>query len=126
MAHCSEKSKSNIILHAFPKDKEMQMKWTQACRRADPFKIEHSRVCSLHFLPEAYERDLQNELLNLPPRKKLKKDAIPSINLPIRRAESESKQSQVKERKSRFDARRQKKELNQILQDAQKHRNGIK
>ena len=38
-------------------------------------------ICERHFTPESYERDLQHELLNLPLRKRLKKDAVPTINL---------------------------------------------
>lgn len=41
-----------------------------------------ARVCSAHFSPKCYRRDLQHELLGLPLRKKLKPDAVPDINLP--------------------------------------------
>ena len=39
-------------------------------------------VCKKHFTTDSYERDLAAELLNLPPRIKLKPDAIPSLLLP--------------------------------------------
>lgn len=42
----------------------------------------HSRVCSEHFSSLCYQRDLQHELLGLPLRKKLKRDALPDQNLP--------------------------------------------
>jgi hypothetical protein len=31
--------------------------------------------------PDCYERDLQHELLGLPVRKRLKQDAVPTLNL---------------------------------------------
>lgn len=40
------------------------------------------RICSIHFNDDDYERDLKSELLKIPARKILKKDAVPSVNLP--------------------------------------------
>ncbi|KAJ8944811.1 hypothetical protein NQ318_013147 [Aromia moschata] len=42
----------------------------------------YARVCSDHFSPDCYQRDLQHELLGLPLRRKLKSDAVPNQNLP--------------------------------------------
>jgi hypothetical protein len=42
-----------------------------------------ARICSKHFNIDDYERDLQNELLNLPTKKRLKKTAVPSVNLQL-------------------------------------------
>lgn len=56
--------------------------WVVKCKRADKINTEHARVCSIHFREEDFERDLKNELLGLPLRRILRKDAIPSINLP--------------------------------------------
>ena len=36
------------------------------------------RICSLHFTDTSYERDLRNELLGLPIRKRLLPDAVPT------------------------------------------------
>ena len=36
------------------------------------------RVCSLHFSDSCYERDLRNELLGIPVRKRLLPDAVPT------------------------------------------------
>lgn len=40
-----------------------------------------ARVCSSHFGEADYERDLANELLNLPVRKILRDEAVPTLNL---------------------------------------------
>ncbi|KAJ8970343.1 hypothetical protein NQ317_007622, partial [Molorchus minor] len=39
-------------------------------------------VCSSHFQENDYKRDLKSELLNLPPKKILNENALPSLNLP--------------------------------------------
>jgi hypothetical protein len=39
------------------------------------------RCCAVHFRPEDFERDLMNELLGLPVRSRLKRDAVPSLEL---------------------------------------------
>lgn len=60
------------------------------CKRKDDFNPEVSRICSDHFTEEDYQRDLRNELLQLSSRKILKKNAIPSKNLPLEKAEMNS------------------------------------
>jgi hypothetical protein len=45
------------------------------------FNPDSSCVCSNHFVDEDYDRDLRNELLGLPQKRKLKKEAVPSQNL---------------------------------------------
>ena len=40
-------------------------------------------MCCFHFAPDAYERDLRNELLGLPSRKKLLPAATPTLRLPF-------------------------------------------
>ncbi|KAJ8910908.1 hypothetical protein NQ315_003962 [Exocentrus adspersus] len=76
----------SIVFHSFPKGKDLvsstiQKEWVHRCRRNDKFNINTSRVCSEHFTVNDYERDLEHELLNLPPRKILKKTAVPTVNL---------------------------------------------
>lgn len=47
-----------------------------------------SRVCSMHFRKQDYERNLRAELLDIKnPRRFLKKDAVPSLKLPGNRGE---------------------------------------
>ncbi|KAG7330588.1 hypothetical protein KOW79_006810 [Hemibagrus wyckioides] len=74
---------NGVVIHRFPeKDLELCSKWLSAIGR-DENKSEKKyaslRVCSQHFTPDDYERDLKAELLGCPPKKILKKTAIPSI-----------------------------------------------
>lgn len=74
---------NGVVIHRFPeKDLELCSKWLAAIGR-DENKTEKKyaslRVCSQHFTPDDYERDLKAELLGCPPKKILKKTAIPSI-----------------------------------------------
>lgn len=96
VANCSNygRKSSDILYHRFPKN-EVQREWVARCKRADKINVNNARICSIHFLPEDYERDLKNELLGLPIKKKLKANAVPSQNLPnwhgnIRTTESNS------------------------------------
>ncbi|XP_053537820.1 cytolytic toxin-beta-like [Ictalurus punctatus] len=72
-----------VVIHRFPeKDLELCSKWLAAIDR-DGTKTERKyaslRVCSQHFSPDDYQRDLKAELLGCPPKKVLKKTAIPTI-----------------------------------------------
>ncbi|XP_049768278.1 uncharacterized protein LOC126101611 [Schistocerca cancellata] len=79
----SRKTKgTDIIYHSFPKDVKVQKAWIMKCHRKDRFNVVTSTVCSLHFTSDDYLRDLRAELLNLPPKKTLKPDAVPSVNIP--------------------------------------------
>ncbi|XP_017328547.1 zinc finger protein 93 isoform X1 [Ictalurus punctatus] len=73
----------DVVIHRFPeKDLELCSKWLAAIGR-DGTKTERKyaslRVCSQHFSPDDYQRDLKAELLGCPPKKVLKKTAIPTI-----------------------------------------------
>lgn len=79
----SRKTKgTDVSYHSFPKDINMQKVWVTKCRRKDSFSISTATVCSLHFTADDYVRDLRAELLHLPPRKILKPEAVPSVNIP--------------------------------------------
>jgi hypothetical protein len=41
------------------------------------------RVCSLHFASNSYERDVEHELLGLPPRSRLRRGAVPDQHVPV-------------------------------------------
>ncbi|XP_047101298.1 uncharacterized protein LOC124720074 [Schistocerca piceifrons] len=71
-----------VVCHSFPKDEHLRREWIARCRRPDVINVRTARVCSVHFRPEDYVRDLRNELLGLPLRKKLVPTAIPSLNIP--------------------------------------------
>lgn len=57
----------------FPKNQSIQEKWIEVCQ-IDPSSLlnQSSYVCSQHFLPSDFERDLKAELLRLPPKRILK------------------------------------------------------
>ncbi|KAJ4444715.1 hypothetical protein ANN_06512 [Periplaneta americana] len=69
--------------HLSAKDDSVCKQWIHACRRKDKINIKYATVCSVHFLPEDYERDLKAELLNIKPKKMLKISAVPSLHLDI-------------------------------------------
>ncbi|XP_067143078.1 THAP domain-containing protein 2-like [Centruroides vittatus] len=76
---------SNVIYHSFPKHPTLRSKWIHACKREDKVNVENATVCSAHFLKDDYERNLKAEILNIPSRRRLKPDAVPSLNLaPVR------------------------------------------
>ena len=84
MPHCAVavcNSRSGVSYHRFPKDPKLRKVWVLACKRKDHFNEDKARVCENHFLSSDFERDLKNELLNLPTKKILKKGAFPTINL---------------------------------------------
>ena len=61
-----------VSYHKFPKDPKLQKVWLTACRRKDLVSVKNAFVCAQHFRPDDFERDLRNELLNLPLRGLLK------------------------------------------------------
>ncbi|XP_072547513.1 uncharacterized protein [Salminus brasiliensis] len=85
-----------VIFHRFPeKDVELCRKWLAAIGRDvnTPRKnYVYLRVCSQHFTPEDYERDLKAELLGYPPRLMLKKPAIPSLFIKKRKTDPSENQ----------------------------------
>nr|XP_040576569.1 uncharacterized protein LOC121125436 [Lepeophtheirus salmonis]XP_040576570.1 uncharacterized protein LOC121125436 [Lepeophtheirus salmonis] len=73
-------SPNNVVYHDFPKDCLRRKIWERACHRKGRLG-KTPRICENHFEENNYERDLRNELLGLPLRRKLKSDAIPTKNL---------------------------------------------
>lgn len=85
---CKNSSKTEagkcFSYHSFPvTDPKLCKRWVELCKRKDPISIKNARICSQHFQSSDYERDLRNELLNLPIRKILKSGTVPSI-FPLR------------------------------------------
>ena len=103
VALCS--SPNNTSNHKFPKEPNLRKIWILACKRTDCIDPTKARICSNHFAPEDYLRDLKNELLNLPLRKILKSDSYPTLNL-----FGAKRTSEVSPREERS-TKRQKKEL---------------
>ena len=70
---------TGISYHCFPKDPSLREQWLAKISRADLIVSKSTRLCSEHFTPDCYERDLQAELLGSKKRASLKADAVPSI-----------------------------------------------
>ena len=70
---------TGISYHCFPKDPSLREQWLAKISRADLVISKNTRLCSEHFTPDCYERDLQAELFGLKRRASLKADAVPSI-----------------------------------------------
>jgi len=93
---------TNIRLFCFPKDRKFAERWLYLCRRADikasisQYKFtDNDRICSVHFAPDSYaELDLKSRMLiekgtmTKAPAPKLKKDAVPTLNLPMDSAQT--------------------------------------
>lgn len=94
--------------YTFPKDAKMRQVWLKKCGKKEPIDYEHSYVCVKHFKDEDFERNLRNELLDVPIKKKLKSDAIPSLNLNDNDKEDDSGRNSG--RKQRYEQRERKKE----------------
>lgn len=71
----------SVRYHRFPGDTTTRALWVQACGRHVQ-NCSSARVCSRHFSTDSYERDVQHELLGLPTRCRLRKGAVPDVNLP--------------------------------------------
>ena len=70
---------TGISYHCFPSDPSIREQWLAKISRADLVISKHSRLCSEHFTPDCYERDLKAELLGSKPKPILKPDAFPSL-----------------------------------------------
>ena len=57
----------------------MVKRWIANTKLKNPPISKHSRICSAHFEPDCYERDLRAELLGTKPMHRLKGDAVPTI-----------------------------------------------
>lgn len=74
-----QKDGKKVKFFCFPKDSELRQQWVDFCQRGGKWKPDFGRICEDHFKEIDFERDLSNELLGLPTRKLLKKDAVPSL-----------------------------------------------
>ncbi|XP_026317417.1 GATA zinc finger domain-containing protein 14-like [Hyposmocoma kahamanoa] len=69
----------NVSFHQFPRDEELAKLWNKILKRGKPY-TKYSKVCSLHFRPEDYT--ITSVGKNKGQWRTLRKDAIPSQNLP--------------------------------------------
>ncbi|XP_040575132.1 uncharacterized protein [Lepeophtheirus salmonis] len=96
--------KTGVSYHRFPKERNLNKRWRILCRVGD---VKEPRICSRHFLAEDFKRDLVNELLNLPQKKLLNSDALPSLYLfknqkePPQLTSSQIAQKEEEERRQR-------------------------
>ncbi|XP_037907436.1 uncharacterized protein LOC119649387 [Hermetia illucens] len=110
----SEEEKK-IRFYTFPEDKKQSDLWKIKCCRKDNLNAATSRVCSRHFTPEDYKRNLQHELLGYSNKKTLllKNDAFPSLFLPKQKTTDSEEQE---ERTKRLQKRINKSVVNEILE----------
>lgn len=99
---CSKNTKrrDDVSFHHFPKDKDTRLRWVTAISRENlPDRYaETAYVCSDHFLPEDFERNLQAELTKKAHRPRLKAGAVPSV-FPHKPPPAKRRKSQYQERK---------------------------
>ena len=84
VAGCKNNSRnktSDLSFFALPKEVNIRSKWIDRCGR----KGKSTRICSAHFRDEDYEISYfvkKSVMGRQAARKKLKKEAVPSLNLP--------------------------------------------
>lgn len=118
VAICPSPKDEQTIYHRFPKSDDLKKKWIVACRRDDRIlNPKTSLICSRHFLPTDYERDLEHELLGLPPRKFLKKDAVPSRKLRYEEKENQGSKSASSNRQRLQQKRERQQIVSQLLRE---------
>lgn len=66
----------------FPVDPVIRKRWASLCKRADKFNVNTASICSAHFKPEDFKRDLQAELLGYTQKRRLHPGSVPSLNIP--------------------------------------------
>ncbi|XP_050678304.1 uncharacterized protein LOC126974736 [Leptidea sinapis] len=69
----------NVSFHQFPRDEELAQLWNEVLKRGKPY-TKYSKVCSLHFKPDDYT--VTSAQKNRGQWRTLRKDAVPSQNLP--------------------------------------------
>ena len=82
---CNAPKKSRVKMFHLPKNRILQDKWVQFCKRRDKINIANARICEKHFSCDQRKRDLKSELLGIPAPSNfrfLKDDAIPDILSP--------------------------------------------
>ena len=87
MVHCcvpgciNHSSKtSSISYHRIPNDKALRKAWLARIRRDNLPPLQNCYVCSEHFTDACFESDLKAQLMpELKVKRRLKRDAIPSV-----------------------------------------------
>ena len=68
-----------ISFHRFPTEDSLLKEWLAKISRAGLTVTKDTRLCSDHFEPDCFERDLRAELLGSKGKRTLKPDAVPTI-----------------------------------------------
>ena len=71
-SHKTRTTDKNTKYHGFPKDVIKRFEWIKKLNSDNWVPDSNACVCSEHFLPTDFERDLKAELLKLPPKRILK------------------------------------------------------
>lgn len=77
--HNDSKKERNVSFHRFPKNENLRKRWIAKLSRENFEISKHTVLCSEHFEPTCFERDLGAELLGTKPKSTLKSDAIPTL-----------------------------------------------
>ena len=78
---CSKNENDKTVhFHRLPLSKPKLLKnWLAKMKLKNPIISKHSRICSSHFAPDCYERDLRAELIGKTSKRLLHEDAVPTI-----------------------------------------------
>jgi len=68
-----------ISFHRFPAEDSLSKEWLAKISRAGLEVTKDTLLCSVHFEPDCFERDLRAELLGSKGKRKLKPGAVPTI-----------------------------------------------
>ena len=68
-----------ISFRRFPTEVSLLKEWLAKISRVGLAVTKDTRLCSFHFEPDCFERDLRAELLGSKVKRKLKPDAVPTI-----------------------------------------------
>ena len=72
----------NISYHRIPNNKGLRKAWLARIRRNNLPPLQNCYVCSEHFTDDCFEADLKAQLMpELKVKRRLKRDAIPSVFL---------------------------------------------
>ncbi|KAL0272170.1 UNVERIFIED_CONTAM: hypothetical protein PYX00_005250 [Menopon gallinae] len=117
---------SNVRYHRFPSENYIREHWKKICGRKDPaYNCQSARVCSLHFSRDNYEKDLEHELLGLPPRTRLKRGAYPDVDVPVVLPNLKKIMKQITGIKKKFNGKKPEVRGNSQQQQQQQQQNGI-
>ena len=75
----SVSKEQGISFHRLPTESSLLQEWLAKISRVDFVVTIDTRLCSDHFEPDCFERDLKAELLGLKAKSTLKLNAVPTI-----------------------------------------------